>query len=454
MLEDSGIGGMNMGVEEGIKYLLWYKDPVQFFRDIFNLDPFVYQEQVLRDLTDFSKDKMLIMGAGGIGKTKLLACICLWYSTVLPRYLELENRHQPVEVLIISASKSQSLYLYDYVKSALEDTPELSVLVEEEPRVSYTRFKDRSIIRALPNSYKAIQGKHGDLVIVDEASQAGNFIIMDTWRMIKPSDYSRIILSSTPFDPGKEARNLFIEMYLDEKRYSDWVRYHFSAKDCPLKRDFEEEAKAMGDYYYDVFYLGKPHPRESGMIDLDLLREASENIPKFKVDPASSRPVMGIDWGFARSATGITIVQKVDDVFRVLYSEQFKGSTPEALSDTIKSLAEAYNVVRIYCDAENKSENMRLKSLGLPVIPRSFRSHKTRWQINLRSLFESRRILIPEEFIDLKLQLMRYDWNTKGNDDLVDSLMLALLEDTRSASSESILVYSSKFRSTRFRKFF
>ena len=181
-----------MSLDRHLRFLVWYKDPVRFFKDIYKLDPFPYQARILRDLTNYDIKRMHLMGAGGTGKTKLLGAIALYYVPVLAYF------KGKMEVIIISGSEDQAKHLYNYTLEAIEDNPELGDLVDGEPRITLTKFKDRSVIRALARSMKKIQGKHGDLVIVDEAILVGDHFLKDTLRIVNDNEYSRIIFSGTP----------------------------------------------------------------------------------------------------------------------------------------------------------------------------------------------------------------------------------------------------------------
>ena len=202
---------------KGAKFLLWYQDPTKFFRDIFNQEPYPYQARVLISLKDNPR-RIIIMAGGGTGKTKLLACIALWLTVVLPKFIK-----RAYSVIIISGSKDQAKYLYEYSKFAIQDNEILQEEVEGEPLISVTYFKDRSLIMAVPNSLKAIQGKHMDCAIVDEGSLAGDFIIQDTLRIVSTSDRDLIILSGTPMIYS----TMFVEIWEEESRYPEWIRYNW-----------------------------------------------------------------------------------------------------------------------------------------------------------------------------------------------------------------------------------
>jgi hypothetical protein len=95
---------------------------------------------------------------------------------------------------------------------------------------------------AVPNSLKAIQGKHVDCVIVDEGALAGDFVIQDTFRIVSTSDKDLIILSGTPMVYS----STFVEYWEDKERYPEWERMSWTAQDCPsISREKWEEAKKL-----------------------------------------------------------------------------------------------------------------------------------------------------------------------------------------------------------------
>jgi len=420
------------------KFLTWYHKPDKYFNAIYNKEPYSYQKRVLRNLLSMAP-RIIITAAGQTGKTILLACIALWYATVFSFWNKV-----PIEVIIISGSKSQARHLYEYCRNAILSTPEISELVDGEPLISITKFKNGSIIRALSTSLKDIHGKGGDLIIIDEAVLAGDFIMKDSLRMITDKPYSKIIFSSTPQSvPGGD---LFINIWENESEYPEWDRIHWSASECPHKKGLMKEAKKYGDYIYDVFWLGKPHPLTDTMIPPDNLKECI--VKEYQYNPDIPCEI-GIDWGFGSSATGIIVRQKIGNTHYILESIERRHANPIDIAKLIQTLSRQYNVTKIKCDAENKSENMRLLELGLPVIAIPFNKKKGLMQGYLRNLFTTHKIRLKENMITLNWQLRKYMWDTKKNDDLVDALMLACYEEEYISDYKPIYIKTARPKSTR-----
>jgi len=419
--------------------LLRWRDPLIFFKDVTGLTPFDYQRKILKVLLDENIDKILISAAGNTGKTLLLAAIGLWSATIYS-YLVLRK---PYTVIIESGSMFQSQALYDYLKTWLENNDILMKLVKGDPLKSNTEFSNGSFIKALAASWKAIFGQHSHLLIIDEAVEAGEELIEDSLRVVATSKPNRRILSSTPHLYTSK----FVEMWEKVDEYSDWVRYSWSALECPgYTKEAIEEAKKKGPMYYEIFYLGKPYPLVGTMIPVDKIKDATRGVQIFSYDENFGYSVMGIDWGWAPDPTAISIIQRNENQVRLLYYTEKLREDPEALIDLIETLAKQYHVDRILTDSHNKHMNALVGKRGLPLVQISFKADKSLMQSNLASIFDRGIIKIPEQFVRLIWQIRQYTYTTKDNDDLVDSLMLACKDYRGNVSGD---IYFKKISTLR-----
>jgi hypothetical protein len=400
---------------------IWYEDPVEFFKDIFRnriKEPYNYQKKILREFKKYNR--IMISAASDTGKTLLLACIGLWSASILSVFI-----NKRYDVIIISGSQDQAKYLYEYMREGIIDSNILSKLVEGEPLISLTRFKNRSTIRALSKSYTSIAGKHADMVIIDEAAFSElDFYIRDALRIISPSKYSKIILSSSPH----EYESLFVKMWLNKEKYPDniWKRYHWEAYECPRTRKKLKEAESLPEDMYIKYYKGLPFIIEDIMIPLKSIKESLIDgiIPYNEKNPI----YIGYDPGY-NHPTGIVIVQYNNGIFEVLETKLFKKEIFEKIHDWIEYKARYYKASKIYVDGQDVGEVQRLRARGLPVFPIAFNKEKGYMQSKLRDLFVKKQIKIPNIYQDLIQQLRTYTWKKKINDDLVDALMLACKEE-------------------------
>lgn len=398
--------------------LLWYKKPERFFYDIYGLRPYPYQEKVMKELSDLNIHRILVMASGGSGKTKLIAAHTLWLTVPLAFMLK-----RPVQVVVISGSEDQAKNLYNYIKDSIKNTPEISKLVDGEPLATETRFKDGSEIKAVPNSQKAIQGLHKDVVIVDEAVLAGDFVLRDAFRItVKNNSLDRIIFLGTPM----QYDSLFVEMYMNEKEYPEWKRYHWSNADCPnISKQRLEEAKKLSPDVYAIFWEGKPYAVMDTLIPFDYLKRSTYGI-ELSYEP-SFDTYGGIDWGYEHE-TALTLAQWNHNTkqWQVFYNEGWRREEFSDMHKRIAELCKQFKVKVVYCDASDIGENQRLSALGINVVPIIFKNERVIMQSNLKALFYSDKILIDENLVPLKEQLKKYTWDTKKHDDRVDSLMLAV----------------------------
>ena len=402
---------------KGAKFSLWYNDPPSFFRDIYNMEPYPYQAKVLLSLKK-GPHRVLLEAAGGTGKTKLLACIALWLAVVLPKFI-----NRSYSVIIISGSQDQSRYLYEYSKYAIHDNEFIAAEVEGEPLQSVTHFKDRSIIMAVPNSLKAIQGKHMDCVIVDEGALAGDFIIQDTLRIVSTSNRDLIILSGTPMI----FNSAFVDIAENLDKYPEWDRHTWTAKDCPMISEEKwNEAKKLPDDMFSIFWEGKAYAATGTLIDPKDLKNSTKDIQTF-VPLNDSDIIAGIDWGFAHY-TALVIMQynKKIEKYVVLYIDAWHREDFEDMHTKIEQACKDFKVARVLTDSEDVGENQRLSDRGLNIIPIQFNKDKLQMQSHLKVMFHQDKIRVPEVYQTLVQQLRKYNWTTKVNDDLVDAMQLAL----------------------------
>jgi len=369
------------------------------------------------------------------GKTKLLSAISLFITVVIAKKL-----NDPYSTIIISGSRDQAKNLYEFAKVAFKDNEMLSEQVDGEPLQHETKLLDRSLIKAVSKSLKAIQGQHHDVVIIDEAPLAGDFIIRDTLRIIAQSDKDIIILSRTPINQemaNEPIGELFVEYWEDEDKYPEWKRYHWSSRDCPNigTAKYIEAQKNLPEDMFEVFWEGKPHASSSRIyvIDHTKLKIATKGIPISQYNPNEGIVIAGLDWGFGTSLTVLIIVQyiKTEDglMRKVLYTQHWKTEELVTVHKQIAEICKKYNVRIVYADGAQKGENERLSNRGLYVEPITFNQNKLEMQTRMRIIFHQEAIQIPEEYQDLIQNLRKFTWAKKSGQDYSDAMCLALYRE-------------------------
>jgi hypothetical protein len=415
-----------MVMDNPARLLLWQLKPSKFFEDITGLKPIPKQAELLDSLTDFNQSRILVSNASSTGKTLTLALAALWSTTVLPTYIKM-----PYKVMILSGSMSQSDVLYSYFTKYLYQHEFLTSKLKKEPLKSYTPFNDGSDIIALAASPTAYHGPHVNMVIVDEAEDAGKKderLIMDAPSRVAGMPYARVILSSTPYWGG-----LFWKYYSDTLNYPTWKRYHWTAQECGWidKADIEWAKHHLPDALFQILWVG-----EYAIDDTPSLFRI-EDIHKLKVltkpEQLEGKPIyICVDWGQAVHPSAVLVIQKTSTGhYSVLDAQLWKKVPyPEQLS-RIEALAERFKPEKIYADGESISECERLKGLGLPVVPVSFRKNKPRMIETLRMAIEEHRIRIWEQFDEVLRELAYYNPDRQKGDDFCDSLMMVMMEEVK-----------------------
>ena len=446
-----------MTVPIQLKIVQWYKDPASFFYDLYHQEPFSYQRRVLSYLPDLQIRRYLLLGAGGTGKSKLLACIALWLGLVYSYY-----HKKKYDVVIVAGSAEQSRSLYEYSAVPLKENEIFKEVIDGEVLKTITRFKTKSVVRALPLSLKAIQGKHVPAVIIDEAALVDDFTINDTYRIVGGFKDSVIILSGTPM----EYTSKFVEMWLDKKTYPDyfdlppekrtpttWARFSWSAMDCPrfTEEEIEEARRNLSEEQFRIFWEGVPYPVTNTVVPIDDIRKCSIGIHKFDYDPKNrtGKIIFGIDYGF-RDLSVIVVANKIDDRYRILDVIEWNRTKYDNIQDWIEAYAMKYRPDYVFVDLNPKGESQRtvdrLRMRGIMTEAVDLARELGSLQVRMRTLFEKEKILVPEEFQPLLNELRLYTWDKRKGDDRVTALMLSLREIEDQPSVDQIYYKVGRIR--------
>lgn len=414
-------------IERFKNFYKWIQDPAEFYTSVHGETPYPYQAEILRSIVrNFkTKKRYLILAAAGTGKTKLLGTIALYFAYVLPK-----RDLRPYEVIIISGSLLQSRKVYEYTRQAIR-----SLNIEAETTSitqRATEFTNGSVIKALPNSPQAIYNQHGDLCLVDEASLIDPYQLNDTFRIVGAND-GVVVWCGTPMYYD----SLFVRKWEEENEKlnkglpSEWTVYSWSVKDCPspaLQRQYESLKGILPEDQFSIFWEGKPYALKGALIPRDALVKAVRGIRPFK--PREDWDIyFGIDWGW-NSPTAVAIVQTDGERYEVLEVLHWSETDFDLINSIITARAKLLSPKRIFTDAENKSENLRLLKQGLPVQEIAFNKERQLLLSRLRDLFIKERIFIPEtpEFKALIDELRVATWEKNPHQDLVEALMLSCRE--------------------------
>lgn len=302
------------------------RSPTLFAIHVLGIKPFDYQVRVLED----EAKRILIVAGRGAGKTTMLGIKALWNAFVKPNY----------EVLIVSPTLRQSRIMYDVIRKLIRR----SDLIKTKSKVTMheTRFDNDSVIRIAPIGEKGevARGYHVDMLIFDEVAFMNDEAIVS----IEPSVTSKdgvIIYSSTPYG----VHNRFYKLY--NQYLGEWSIYQIPSWQSPLvKEDFlEQMRRTMTEEQY-LQEFGAKFVDEVGLLyPYELVLKNSYDY-QYESVWNEENTVMGVDVasGTGNDESAITIVAKIDDKYKVIYSQTYKTARYTDLAEIVLKLAERFSV--------------------------------------------------------------------------------------------------------------
>ena len=406
------------------KLMTWRYHPEEFMRELKPYGANKNQTLFYQDIANLDIKSIILCSARGTGKTETLAVGgALWHLCVIPHFTKI-----PCRVLVISGSQMQSDILYDYCMDGIKSSPFIRSQVIGRPLRHETKFK-YGTLKALPSSFKSTLGHRADILIIDEAVEAGNEIIKRALSIVSGSPYRRIILSST----AHEYFSLFVDIWEDPDKYGFTKHGYWSQLECDwiTAEEIERLRKILDETTFRIDVLGEPTSPDT-FFPLDDLK-ASRVEDKIKYNPDGICQ-LGIDWGWAPSPTVLTVAQVFGerDRLQVLYQKPFKRVSPKKMDIKIDGLMTQYSINKIIADRSHIHENQRLRERGYLVQEVKFKPMKGQIMGELRRVIMNHEIDIWEEDWPLLDELRKYTEEKRKGQDRVDSLALAIWKAQRS----------------------
>jgi len=406
----------------------WRYMPEEFFCHVRKYDSATKNQTLFfQDIADMSIKSIILCSARGTGKTDALATTALWSATVLPYFLQI-----PIRVVVISGSQLQSDILYDYCIESIESDSYVASQVADKPLRHQTKFK-RGWIKALPASLKSTLGHRADLLIIDEAVEAGDNIIKRAFSILSGSKLGRVIISSTPH----EYMSFFVDIWEQPQEFGFKKHGYWSQLECPwvTAEQIERLRQTLDDVTFAIDVLGEPRSPDTFFPLEDLKECRTKERPRYD---GMSYTQMGIDWGWAPAPTVITIVQVLGDKrdhLQMLYQKPFTRMTPTKLDNIMDTLISEYEIQKIYADRSHIHENQRIIGRGHSVQQVNFRGVKPQLMGEMRRIIMQHEIDIWENESALINELRLYTEDKKKGQDRVDSLALACWKSQKSKSN-------------------
>jgi hypothetical protein len=412
----------------------------------------------------------IIKGPRGGGKSKLISALgfALWYF---------KNQSGIDMGGALEQAKEVYNYFTDYCytgEGRLEGLP-------KDPTITHTESDTKKYFKCVTASPKQVRGPHPDFLLIDEACEAKDELILAALPMVNSSPDPVVVITST----FHKLFGLFQEIW-DAAEEMGYARYSWDIFDVTkpfdpsiwddpeLNRvipDFQELRKLAAGRTGDPegwvpieniiqAWRGKPsldwflvemmgsRPSAAGLVlnpedvDAAMFDDGGEHPYHYK---QGAECTIGIDWGFS-SMTAVTVWMRYRDDVKVMLEDKNYTQTPsETIIDDVLELIARYRVRNVYADiGGGKFENDALKTAiaksatlksmrhSCSVQEVEFQKDKEPMLGNLRAHFERRKVRIPQRFREAKIQLKSYQYQEgtnkpkKENDHIPDSIMCAL----------------------------
>ncbi len=387
-------------------------NPILFAKNILHFNPFDYQQKLL---LDNSKRICAVMGRQ-TGKSTTIAAKAIHYVLINPYS----------RALVVSPTLRQSLLLFEKILSFSEH---IRSMIRSRNR-SRIDLKNGSSIIALPcGSGSTIRGYTATLLILDEAAFIPEHIINNVFLPMISTTNGSIWMISTPY--SKE--HPFYRAY----NSSEWSVYKVPSSSNPLiKQSFlDEQRRFIGELAFMQEYSAE-------FID-DIDTFFPSNLVQRCIDVnTKGKGILyaGFDPGGRSDPAALVIINYIDKVYEVIYKRSWYNTDYTYINREVIKICKDYNVASLCIDqtglgnpiAESiKHELGEDRVKGVILTP----SSKEEILLNLRLLFEERRIIIPPDpellshlnCITYKKSSIGYKFEHPNNthDDLAYALALA-----------------------------
>jgi hypothetical protein len=398
------------------------------------------QREYLRAFCDIRIPAIIMKCNRGGSKTWLNALGILIMTYLVPK----------MKVTILAGSKEQADTLYQFYTQFLWDTP-LGVLVKGDPTQSLTRYKHGGWVKSLTASERSVRGKRPDILVLDETCQADSALINAAIGTNVAAARLKIIFCSTP----NKIDHIFYRNWQNADRIG-WAKFEWSCYDCPwispVNIDLVKDTYDKNTFKIEM--LGEFGSATGTVFDHDSIYAAfvDEYPPNIiGIDGTSCgeeiiASAIGVDWGWAHPTVVTTVGVDSDDTMYILdtYGKSYVLNSVWQ-EQIIPDRVARYDPAQVLADAAQAGQNRDLSKVlterfSLGVQRKAFNKYKARMLTELIKRFEKGTIKVLNERGDntkLYQQLIAYEYREssaeggvsdmprKGNDDYIDSLMLA-----------------------------
>ncbi|MEM2293176.1 MAG: terminase family protein [Nitrososphaerota archaeon] len=422
---------LNVEKEEEEHGLELPNDPVEFVIKLFNFKPTLYQEKLLRD----NSKRIVVRMCRQAGKTTTIALRAIWFAVTHPRTL----------TLIVAPSLRQSMIMMDRVQNFLMTMPKevrRNIIAKMQRTVIW--FKNGSQIVALPCSVHLLRGYTAHQVLMDEANffrDDETVIYNVVYPMLATTD-GILIMSSTPW--GKDS--VFYRACNDpnySKHVVTWrevveaglVKPEFieeMRRALPLERfqrEFEAQFVEDVDSYFTQDLIAK-------CIDSELEYYDFESYPEGEF-------YVGVDFGKHYDYSVVAVVERIDDVLKLVHCHQFPLETSYAsIIGYVKTICDRWkNVISVYADQTGVGEYIveDMNNAGIPNVNGIVLTAQLKQEIlgYMKQLMQNGKLFIPyDSDLITEINVEKFELSKSGqikfshpegtHDDMLWALALAV----------------------------
>jgi len=371
-----------------------------FAEDVLGFDVQPFHMEWIHMVT--TSERVSITAPTGFGKTTILGT-----SYLLWRCMFEKNK----EFLIISKSIPQAVKVLERIRIAIEENEYLKELMPDQ-KVRTTKWtKTDILVKSGCQIYckpftENIKGYHVDFILCDEAASYVDQSIFFRFVVTRAAaKHGTVATISTPESIADLMEVLARNPAWTSKKYkaiSDddellWPE-RFDRKRLALIRD------EIGQAAFEREYLCNPTAvSENAIFTPELVQDAFDYTMSFgERIKGDSMVILGCDFAIASGPRAdfdsYLIVERLGDKAVIRHGERHKGLSLVGKMMRIEQLIEKYKVTKVVIDPSNVGAAIaeRLREKMIPFEAPDFSSQsRAKMLLQLRRLFEERRIIIP-----------------------------------------------------------
>jgi hypothetical protein len=384
---------------------------------------------MLRDLIDIMVKSQLVSCGRGFGKTMLTGCSALYF---VDEYAKTVGK--PITVLLISAQKA----IYDEIDKFFQNDKLLKPRLRQQPSGTSgyeiprerLQFSDTmsTIYNVLP-TIKQVEGIRADVIIFDESQDIPSAVYNKAIGTLKKDLIGKIICVGTPYVDKGTWSNWFISKCIEpdnDPNYKFLLSQH-SSRNCTwndVDRWLGEWSPARIKAEIDGF---PPTRAEIEFFNQVKWQACFVNCTCDREGRNEKHTVeIGIDWGYgAPNPTVITVTEKLSTKRKFLLQEVQKNVD----FDRLEAICALYPDSLIKVDSQPDEFITQFKKVHKgPFHKVDAKIHKDMMMSQFQARVLMTQLKIPDIFVDLYKEGVRYHPKKRAGDNRIDSAAIACYE--------------------------